>query len=161
MFKFQLAQTVRDELSGFEGYIDNIVEHLYGCTRYCVTPPMRDGLIQDSIMFDEPQLSLVAEATFNPYPHPEKLIELGAYVVDPIRAITGVAMARAIYINGCSRIMIQLQGVHHQEFLAVWAEEESLYHSKNVVGDIKYAVNKEKKPIKKSGGPMSGPSSKR
>ena len=38
------------------------------------------------------------------------MIELGSKVKDPITGLTGIAVARAVWLHGCARIHVQRQG---------------------------------------------------
>jgi len=53
----KLGQKVEDPITGFEGTVTIRSEYLYGCIRIGVSPKVdRDGKLQDTIFFDEPQL---------------------------------------------------------------------------------------------------------
>jgi hypothetical protein len=59
MYKFELGQTVKDVLSGFEGLITGRADYLTGCNQYSVSPPLKDGAWVDGRWFDESRLKLI------------------------------------------------------------------------------------------------------
>jgi len=107
----ELGSMVRDRVTGFEGVAENRATFLFGC----VQPTINDGLgctdrggVQDSMMIDEPQLVVLDRApVMQPPPEPRQRIPLGHLVEDPVRGMTGVATGRAVYLNGCSRILVE------------------------------------------------------
>jgi len=50
-------------------------------------------------------------------------ILLGTEVRDKVTGFAGVAVARAIYLHGTARILIQSHELHKGKPLAVWFEE--------------------------------------
>lgn len=59
-FKFDLGETVRDKVSGFEGIVVTRGDHVSGCDSYGVqTKTLKDGAPQDLKWFDEPRLEAI------------------------------------------------------------------------------------------------------
>lgn len=60
LFKFNLRDQVKDELTGFAGIITARTEYLNGCLQYCVKPQKlkKDGTMPEAEWFDEQQLDL-------------------------------------------------------------------------------------------------------
>lgn len=52
----ELGDKVKEVVTGFEGVVTGRAEYLTGCTQFCVTPPVKDGAIVDSVWFDETRL---------------------------------------------------------------------------------------------------------
>lgn len=61
MFKFNLRDSVKDQVTGFAGVITARTEYLNGCLQYCVKPTKlkKDGTMTEGEWFDEQQLDLV------------------------------------------------------------------------------------------------------
>ncbi len=61
MFKFNLLDSVKDQITGFAGTITARTEYLNGCLQYCVKPTKlkKDGTMPEAEWFDEQQLDLV------------------------------------------------------------------------------------------------------
>jgi len=50
------------KLTGFKGIIDARAQHLNGCNRYSIQPPVdKDGKMQDGFWFDEADIEVVKE----------------------------------------------------------------------------------------------------
>lgn len=59
-FTIDLGTTVRSNISGFQGMVTSRLEHLNGCNRYWVSPPVdKDGKLQDGYWFDEAELVVI------------------------------------------------------------------------------------------------------
>jgi hypothetical protein len=57
----KLGSTVQDKISGFTGVVVGRTEYLYGCIRLEVAgDKVIDNKIQDSYVFDEPQLTVLS-----------------------------------------------------------------------------------------------------
>ena len=140
----ELGSMVRDLVTGFEGVAENRATFLFGCDRYCVQPTINDGLgcterggdvekIQDSMMIDEPQLVVLDRApVMQPPPEPRQRIPLGHLVKDPVRGMTGVAIGRAVYLNGCSRILVEPKAVRGESH-SWWVDEQRLILRKSII----------------------------
>ena len=124
--RIQLGTVVRDRVTGFIGIAENRAAFLYGCDRYCVQPRVdKDGKIPDNQMIDEPQLEIVEgeQAVMSPVSEPPTLVELGQIVYDPVKDMEGTVMGRAVYLNGCSRIMVQPKQKGEKERKSWWVDE--------------------------------------
>lgn len=82
MFKFDLRDTVKDEITGFTGVVIGRTEWLNGCIRYIVqSTKLKDGKITDGENIDEDQLVLVKKGkskaekprTGGPFPSPQMM----------------------------------------------------------------------------------------
>ena len=59
-FKFDLGETVKDTITGFEGVVTRRTQWLNNCNTYGVQPrKLMEGKIQEPGNFDEPQLENV------------------------------------------------------------------------------------------------------
>jgi len=67
-FKFNLGDTAKDKITGFEGIIYNRSQWLYNCNTYGLKPTKldKDGETRKTESFDEPQLELVEKEVFEP-----------------------------------------------------------------------------------------------
>ena len=60
MFTIENGIKVKSNISGFKGIIVARADHLNGCNRYLVSPPIdKDGKLTDSFWFDEDELVVV------------------------------------------------------------------------------------------------------
>ncbi|MEQ1905152.1 MAG: hypothetical protein ABL888_13265 [Pirellulaceae bacterium] len=60
MFKFELGSKVRSKISGFQGIATSRSEHLNGCHRYWVAPPVdKDGKLPDGYWLDEAEIEVI------------------------------------------------------------------------------------------------------
>jgi len=63
-FTIALGSKVKSNISGFQGMVTSRAEHLNGCNRYWVSPPVdKDGKLPDGYWFDEGELDVVEETT--------------------------------------------------------------------------------------------------
>lgn len=60
-FKLQNGDAVVDTVTGYKGVITARADHLFGCARYYVQPPVTDGRVPDGCWFDEESLRLTGE----------------------------------------------------------------------------------------------------
>ena len=59
MFTIDLGSSVKSNISGFTGLITSRAEHLNGCNRYWVAPPVdKDGKLREGAWFDEAELEV-------------------------------------------------------------------------------------------------------
>lgn len=59
-FTLELGTKVKSNLSGFQGIVTSRAEHINGCNRYWVAPPVdKDGKLVDGSWFDEAELDVV------------------------------------------------------------------------------------------------------
>lgn len=155
-----LGKMVKDKVTGIVGVAENRASYLYGCNRYCVQPQAKeDGTLPGSIMIDEPQLVAIEKhRVLMPASEPAQLIQLGAEVYDPIANRRGTATGRAVYLNGCSRILVEAKAWDDKKSLKWWVDEEQVSHVKTIFGKIK--MNIKGRASKYTGGPARA-SSKR
>lgn len=66
MFEHNLGDKVRCVISGIEGIITTRAQCLYGCNRYVVTPPAKDGKPVDGVWVDEDAVEMVAPGFIKP-----------------------------------------------------------------------------------------------
>jgi hypothetical protein len=60
-FLIDLGCKVRDRISGFTGIVVARSQHIHGCNRYGVQPPIdKDKKLPDCSWFDEPALDVLA-----------------------------------------------------------------------------------------------------
>lgn len=151
----KLGSYVEDRVTGITGVADNRATFLYGVDRYCVQPrALKDGTVPGSLMVDEPQLKVLKKKlAMKPLPEPEQLIKLGTAVTDPIYGRSGVAIGRAVYLNGCARILVEakLSKLIQAGATQWWVYEEQLETNKTLGGKEKVVVKEQKK--KPTGGP--------
>ncbi len=145
--RIELGTVVRDKVTGFVGVVENRASFLYGCDRYCVQPKVgEDGKIPESAMIDEPQLEATGElSVMNPPEDPKMLVGLGSFVDDPIRGIGGTVIGRAVYLNGCSRILIQPKQKDNKNDESWWVDEQQV---------VLVIRNSEVTSVKSVGGPV-------
>lgn len=152
----QLGTIVKDKVSGFVGVAENRATFMYGCDRYCVQPRVgEDGKLPDSNMFDEPQLEIVTgeDRVMIPAGEPEKLVDMGQLVIDPIQGIEGTVVGRAVYLNGCSRIMVQPKFVDGKAVAHFWVDEKQVEPKNTFTGKKKITKEPEKRETAYTGGP--------
>lgn len=57
MAKIKCGDRVKDPITGFEGIVTSIQEHLHGCRHVCIKPEtLHDGKPIDGHWFDEPRV---------------------------------------------------------------------------------------------------------
>lgn len=153
----ELGFFVKDKVTGVVGVAENRATFLFGCDRYCVQPQMKeDGTIPGSLMIDEPQLEVLKdkERVMTPERTPVQVITLGQLVEDPVRGMTGAATGRAVYLNGCSRILVDPK-VTTEKHESWWVDEKQLIGKKTFIGnnDKKVIEPDNTKPSRRTGGP--------
>ena len=145
----KLGLIVRDKVTGLVGVAENRATFLYGCDRYFVQPQIDgDGKIDEGRRVDEPQLEIMEDdPVMEPLAEPKQTISLGSEVNDPIINRKGTATGRAVYLNGCSRILVEPK---HKMLPANtdswWVDELQLEVKKDV-------VHKQKAETRSKGGP--------
>lgn len=66
-FKFELGCKVRSLVSGFTGMVTSRSEHLNGCDRYWVQPPVdKEGKLPDGCWLDEGELDVIEPPVLKP-----------------------------------------------------------------------------------------------
>lgn len=62
MFTIKLGAKVKSNITGFAGIVTSRSEHLNGCNRYWIQPPLdKDGKMQDGYWVDEAELEVLEE----------------------------------------------------------------------------------------------------
>lgn len=60
MFTIELGTKAKSNISGFKGMVTSRAEHLNGCNRYWVVPPIdKEGKLPEGHWFDEAELEHV------------------------------------------------------------------------------------------------------
>jgi len=124
--KIPLGTIVKDLVTGLIGVAENRAEFMYGCDRYLVQPRIGgDGKIPESHMIDETQLVLLehCDPVMQPPLEPVKIFEMGQEVIDPIKEAKGVITGRAVYLNGCARVMISPKQSSDKDLSPWWVDE--------------------------------------
>jgi len=66
-FTLENGTVVKSNVSGFSGMITSRADHLNGCNRYFVNPPVdKEGKLPDGYWFDEAELETVSKAVLKP-----------------------------------------------------------------------------------------------
>lgn len=153
-FSIPLGTVVRDRVTGFIGIAENRATFMYGCDRYCVQPRVDEkGKTGDSVMVDEPQLEIIEEGkqVMEPLGEPPELVKMGQLIEDPIRGMQGTVTGRAVYLNGCSRLMITPKQTGDKEIDIWWVDERQVIGKKTILGKQKVPVTPDVKST--TGGP--------
>ena len=144
----KLGILVKDRVTGFTGVTDNCASYQYGVDRYCIQPQVNDkGELPLSQMIDVTQLVPTTDPPtilMEPIPPPREKIPLGSQVRDPVKALSGTLVGRAIYLNGCVRVLIEPEQIKEREVDAFWIDEERM--------EIITTPSKER-PTARTGGP--------
>lgn len=150
-----LGSIVRDKVTGLEGVADNRATYMYGCDRYWVQPRIKeDGTIPQGRMVDYPQLEFISSPVMDAFAEPEQIIELGQQVSDNVTGIKGVATGRAVYLNGCSRILIQPKSKDGVvEPASVWVDEKQVKGKTTIGGGPVVKTAPDTRGSRSMGGP--------
>ncbi|SDP85125.1 hypothetical protein [Desulforhopalus singaporensis] len=150
-----LGTIVKDKVTGFIGVAENRATYLFGCDRYCIQARVgEDGKIPESVMIDEPQLEIVEgeKRVMAPIGTPDKRVELGQLVKDPVRDQCGTVIGRAVYLNGCSRVLVEPKQTGINEKESWWVDEKQVEPQNTFLGK-KQIVKDPDPPNRYSGGP--------
>jgi len=64
MFTIELGSKVKSNVSGFAGMVTSRSEHLNGCNRYWVQPPVgAESKLPDGMWFDEAEVEVIETPT--------------------------------------------------------------------------------------------------
>lgn len=92
---------VRDNITGFKGFVIFRVEHMNGCIRYGIQPEIskeekREGKLPDLVILDGPDLTIVAPPRDGMTETKEtpNTFNLGVKVRDRLTGLTGIVIAR-------------------------------------------------------------------
>lgn len=66
MFDHNLGDKARDVVTGLEGIVTTRSECLYGCNRYFLTPPAKDGKTDGGAWVDEDAIEIVEAGAIKP-----------------------------------------------------------------------------------------------
>lgn len=59
-FKIDLGVTAKSNITGFKGVVTSRSEHINGCDRYFINPPVdSEGKLPDGYWFDESELIVI------------------------------------------------------------------------------------------------------
>ena len=153
--KIKLGTIVKDKVTGLIGVAENRATYLYGCDRYWLQPQIKeDGTVPDGLMVDEPQLAPVPDRgrVMDAITPPPQTIELGSTVHDPIKDMTGTATGRAVYLNGCSRILVEPKQNTDGNLVSWWCDEPQLTTRRSWFGGEKKSVDQPAE-LRRTGGP--------
>ena len=138
-----LGSTVKCRVTGFTGVAENRAAFMYGCDRYFVQPTCGDdGKMPDGAMIDHPQLEILNEGkqVMEPLHEPPCLVEMGQSVEDPIRGQKGIVTGRAVYLNGCSRVLVTPKHNPNNAEGTWWVDEKQVVGKKTIAGSAKVKV---------------------
>src|SRR5690242_8372119 len=63
-----LGFKVKDKVTGFEGVAASVCFDLYGCVQIAVTPPVKEGKLEDGRWFDVQRLDRTSDERVMPVP---------------------------------------------------------------------------------------------
>lgn len=55
----KMGKQARDKVTGFEGIITARCEYLTGCAQYGISPPAKDGKVENTLYFDEGRVEVI------------------------------------------------------------------------------------------------------
>lgn len=55
------GKKAKDKITGFEGIITGKVTYMFGCAQYGLTPPVKDGKLEQTHYFDEGRIEIIGE----------------------------------------------------------------------------------------------------
>ena len=157
--KIKLGSMVQDKLTGFVGVVDNRARFLHSADRYCVQPQIdKEGKLPESQMIDVNQLEVIGKPVVEPAPEPEQLFKLGAEIVDPVSGVSATIIGRAVYLNGCARVLIEpkLKGRRHHETWWVPEKQVVLLSDWGKPKQIEPPRDREPEPVKRERVPRTG-----
>lgn len=107
--ELKLGQMLRDAISGYEGIAVNRTHFMNGNIQYNLQQPAKDGVLPDTISFDQHTLDVVSEgvsarATESTFESP---IKLGNTVEDIVTGTRGIAVLKTHYLNGCTAFLVE------------------------------------------------------
>ena len=147
--KIPIGSIVQDRVTGLIGVAENRAEYLHGCDRYFVQPQIgEDRKVPDGLMVDEPQLKILEdrEPVMSAPTEPPQLLHMGQEVTDPIKGQKGIVTGRAVYLNGCSRVLISPKQSSKKDLSSWWVDENQPIAGKKKIDAPKPAQ-------KRTGGP--------
>jgi len=153
--KIPLGSVVKDRVTGFIGIAENRATFMYGCDRYCVQPRVDESgkfvhlrtFSYRSLAFHRPTKQVFLYFLFALV----QLVKMGQLVDDPIRGMSGTVTGRSVYLNGCSRVLVEPKQKGNKEILAWWVDEKQVIGKKTFLGEQKVPVSPDLN--RKTGGP--------
>lgn len=109
MTKLVLGCKAKDGPSGFAGIVTSRHEDFTGYVQWGIQPkvdPKKPAECPDVMAFDETQIVVVSGGKSKSQQFPPLPFKLGDDVEDQASGYRGVAMARADFLNGCTRIVV-------------------------------------------------------
>ena len=68
----ELGQKAKDKITGFEGILVGRITYLTGCDQYGLSPPAKDGKVNDTQWFDEGRIVVTGPGVTAPEVETEK-----------------------------------------------------------------------------------------
>lgn len=140
MHTILLGHYVEDQISGLRGYATQRIEFLSGALQFTVQPKSDDGKMLDAYSIDVQTLKVIDEPEkhltqlVTPPANDIPIIPLGRTVRDMVNGFTGIATARATYINGC--INYRVVPEFDQSNSNMLSNDESRWITSRVLQDI-------------------------
>jgi len=146
--KIKIGTVVKDKVTGLIGVAENRASYLFGVDRYCVQPLARNNTVPEAVMIDEMQLEICKDESIRmePMPEPKQIVKLGQVVTDIVTTTKGIATGRAVYLNGCARILVEWVNTETSDTIERWFDERRLTTDGAIIITDKSAT-------KSSGGP--------
>ncbi|MDO8424813.1 MAG: hypothetical protein Q7S70_02640 [bacterium] len=123
-----LGSTVRDKITGFEGFAFARLEYMNNCVRFEVQPPVKDGDLPESKVFDGLDLEVMSPPKdgLPPVIKTPNNIRLGAKVKDVLTGLTGVAVVRLKNMHSGDRygVQVPVNGKGEVPKLSIFDEED-------------------------------------
>lgn len=108
--KLKFGDIAKDKITGFTGVVIARTMWINNCDRLTLQPrEVKDGKPIACSSFDEPNLEFVESTEIKVFKvrRPEVPIELMDTVKDSLTNLTGVAVNRTEWLNGCTRVGVQ------------------------------------------------------
>lgn len=102
----QLGQRVVDTISGYEGVVTTVGDHLTGCTRIGCVPTKEDKNPNSESFFYEDQLEL-NDVVVDVEVEDESDFETGQPVIDVVTGFKGVVAVINFKLYNCPQILVQ------------------------------------------------------
>ena len=106
----EFGKTYRDMVSGFEGICIGMVEWLYGCKQYILSPKAESASKREtSSTFYEKQLEFVDDGISARVEVPEIKLQrfFGKECVDKVTQIKGICIGRYIWLFNCDQYVLE------------------------------------------------------
>jgi len=103
----QLGQRVVDTISGYEGVVTTIGDHLTGCTRVGCSPTEEDKSPNAESFFYEEQLNTEEQFIDDVDVEDESEFETGQPVIDVVTGFKGIVSVVNYKLYNCPQILVQ------------------------------------------------------